>query len=99
MIVRPDMRQFRLLDILIEFKYVSLSDAGLTGEKVQKESVELLQAIPSVKEKFFEAATSLARYRDVLIKKYDNGERLRCFSVAALGFERLVWEEQKGEVN
>ena len=32
MIVRPDMRQYRILDILIEFKFVSLKVAGVDGK-------------------------------------------------------------------
>ena len=35
MIIRPDMRRFKILDILLEFKFVSLKDAGLTGGKGQ----------------------------------------------------------------
>lgn len=33
--LRPEMRQYQLLDILIEFEYVSLSDAGMTGEQAR----------------------------------------------------------------
>jgi hypothetical protein len=33
MIIRPDMRRFKIFDVLIEFKYVSLKDAVLTGQK------------------------------------------------------------------
>jgi len=33
MIIRPDMRKYKLFDILIEFKYVRLSDAEVTGTK------------------------------------------------------------------
>ena len=32
LIVRPDMHQYQVLDILIEFKFVSLKEAGLDGK-------------------------------------------------------------------
>ncbi|MGD9975894.1 MAG: hypothetical protein AB7S77_22790 [Desulfatirhabdiaceae bacterium] len=32
MIIRPDMRRFTILDVLIEFKYVTLADAGLSRQ-------------------------------------------------------------------
>lgn len=35
----------------------------------------------------------LRRYRDVLVAKYQEPERLRCLAVVAIGFERVVWEE------
>ena len=43
MIVRPDYRKFDIIDILIEFKYISLTDAKLTSGKA-KESGSLAQA-------------------------------------------------------
>jgi len=36
MIVRPDMRQYQVLDILIEFKFVLLKEIELDGESVRK---------------------------------------------------------------
>ena len=36
MIVRPDMREYRILDILIEFKFVSLKEAGVKGKSLEK---------------------------------------------------------------
>ncbi len=35
MIVRPEMRRFQLLDMLIEFKYLSLSDVNLSGAEIR----------------------------------------------------------------
>jgi hypothetical protein len=93
MILRPDARQSQLLDILIEFKFVSLSDAGLTAEKAQSLSIEELKAIPLVKEKLSQSRTQLADYREILEKKYGESLRLHCYGVASVGFERLVWEE------
>ena len=48
LIVRPDMRQYQLLDHLLEFKYVSLKDLGLSGEQVLEQSREELAALPAI---------------------------------------------------
>ncbi len=55
MIIRPDMRKFQIYDVLLEFKYVKLKDAGLTGDEAKKLSVEKLQKIPAMIKKMEEA--------------------------------------------
>ena len=95
MIVRPDMRKYQLLDILIEFKYVSLPDAGLTGQTAKQMTPDELKAIPVVKEKLSEATSKLSQYREVLINKYSDEMRLHSYSVVSVGFDRLVWDEVK----
>lgn len=56
LIVRPDKRQHeQLLDILIEFKYVSLKDAGLSGEQVREKTATELENLAEVKKKHVEA--------------------------------------------
>jgi hypothetical protein len=93
MIVRPNMRKFHLLDILIEFKYVSLKDAGLSGEQVKMLSFDELKALKPVQEKLLKTKIQLARYRKILEDKYGENLRLHCYGVVSVGFERLVWEE------
>ncbi|MDL1985609.1 MAG: ATP-binding protein [Deltaproteobacteria bacterium] len=90
MIIRPDMRRFKILDILIEFKYVSLKQSGLTGKKVRKLSIKELQAIPVMRAKMEEAKKQVEQYGNALEQKYDN-LRLKRFAVVSLGFERLLW--------
>jgi hypothetical protein len=92
MIVRPDKLQHQLLDILIEFKYISLTDAKLTGEKAKEMSIDELKAIPIVNEKFSEAKTKVKQYSEILNQKYGDLLRLRSFSVVSIGFDRVVWE-------
>jgi hypothetical protein len=94
MIVRPDMRKYALLDVLIEFKYVSLGDAGVTGEQARNLSVEELQALPPMAEKMEEAREQAIRYGAELETKHGN-LRLKTFAVVSLGFERL-WAEAVG---
>lgn len=95
MIVRPDMRQFELLDVLIEFKYVSLPDAGSSGDELRQMSREEVTAIPAVKTTLHDARTKLEDYRKTLQSVYDNTLRLHVFCVVAVGYDRLVWEELK----
>ncbi len=93
MIVRPDMRRYQLLDILIEFKYIGLKELGLSGDEVKQMSCSDLEALPPVQQKFAESKTKLDGYRQVLEAKYGDKLRLHNYSVVALGFDRLAWEE------
>lgn len=91
MIIRPDMRKFELLDVLIEFKYVKLSEAGMTGENARKLTPAELQEIPAMKKEMAAAREQAKRYGRDLMKKHGN-LRLKSFAVVSLGFERL-WAE------
>jgi hypothetical protein len=92
MIIRPDMRRFNLFDILIEFKFVKLKDAGLNGEQARKLSREQLRNIPEMKSVMKDAAAQVRDYGDILERKY-NDLRLKRYAVVSLGFDRLWWEE------
>ena len=91
MIIRPDMRRFKILDILIEFKYVSLKQVGLTGEKARKLNIEELRSIPAMQTKMKEAKNQARKYGDALERKYDN-LRLKRYGNVSLGFERVYRE-------
>ncbi len=91
LIVRPDMRQYRVLDILIEFKFVSLKEAGLDGKTLETMDREALGTLPVVQAKRREAEEGLAHYREKLECKFPDVLRLHSFSVVAVGFERLVF--------
>ena len=93
MIVRPDMRQYQLLDILIEFKYAGLQELGLTGDEARRTARQELAALPPVAQKLAESQHKLRGYRDTLRAAYGSALRLRTYSVVAAGFERLVWQE------
>ena len=43
--MRPNMRQYALLDMVMEFKYLALADLNLTGEQVRAQSREESRAI------------------------------------------------------
>ncbi|MEA3415054.1 MAG: AAA family ATPase [Thermodesulfobacteriota bacterium] len=96
MIIRPDTRRFKIFDILIEFKYVSLKQVGLTGEKARNLNIEELQAIPAMQTKMKEAKNQARKYGDALERKYNN-LRLKRYAVVSLGFERVYWETVIGK--
>jgi hypothetical protein len=95
LIVRPDMRSYELRDIVLEFKYVSLAEAGLPAEKAKNMSREELSTIPIVKQKLLASSIQLDLYRDSLEKKYSHQLQLNSYSIIAIGFERLLWKENK----
>jgi len=92
MIIRPDMRKFNVFDILIEFKFVSLKQANLTGKKAKELRLDDLRKISSMRTNMKDAKKQLAFYGDKLEGKYKD-LRLRRYGVVSLGFERLLWEE------
>ncbi|MBN1874611.1 MAG: AAA family ATPase [Anaerolineae bacterium] len=93
MIVRPDMRQYQLLDVLIEFKYVALGKHNLRGEQVRALADDALRELAVVQEAFTAARVQLTAYRQTLQGKYGAALDLRTYAVVAVGFDRLVWEE------
>jgi len=93
LIVRPDKRQFQLLDFLFEFKYIGLQDNKLTGAKVKAMTDVELKNLAPVKRKLAEAGAKLKEYRQRLESVYGDKLRLRCYSVVSVGFDRLVWTE------
>ncbi len=90
LIVRPDMRRFQALDLLLEFKYLGLKELGLSGDQVRTQSREHLAGLPAVASKLDEAAVQAAAYGATLRARHGLSD-LRAFAVVALGVERLVW--------
>ncbi len=89
--VRPDMRQYALLDHLLEFKTISLKEAGLSSAELAATPREALRTLPVVTEKLREAEHQLTAYRKVLERTYGATLKLRTHAVACIGLERLVW--------
>ncbi|WP_141699350.1 hypothetical protein [Candidatus Thiosymbion oneisti] len=46
MVVRPDMREYQLLDHLLELIYIPLKELGLSNREVRLKSREELRALP-----------------------------------------------------
>ncbi|WP_045212831.1 AAA family ATPase [Desulfonatronovibrio magnus] len=92
MIIRPDARQYKILDILVEFKFVSLKDAGTGGEEVRTMDREKLESMKLMQQAMAEAREQVRRNMESLSRKHDH-LRLRGYAVVSLGFERIWWEE------
>lgn len=93
MIIRPEQRQYALLDFILEFKYLKLSKVELTGEEARKISLEEIKAKEPVKQQLAEAKKQLQDYQTRLKSKYGESLRLQLISVVAVGFERLIWQK------
>ncbi len=91
LIVRTDRRTTRALDLLLEFKYVSLQDMKLTGEQVKAQSMAELAALAAVKAQLAAAAAQARRYGAALQERYGLTD-LRLFAVVGIGLERVVWQ-------
>ena len=91
MIIRSDKRHLQIFDVLIEFKYVSLKDAGLTGTSAQNMDQTELDQLPCIQNSMSEAIHQANLYAAALNQKYAE-LRLKTFAVVALGFDRLSWK-------
>jgi hypothetical protein len=90
LIVRPDMRTYQALDLLLEFKYLSLKELNLTAQQLQSLTPEQLVQLPLVTAKLTEAKIQAEEYTKELVGYYQL-KQLNAFAVVALGFERVVW--------
>ena len=92
MIIRPDKRHLKIFDILIEFKYVKLSKAKLSGRQAKKLTKKGLKELPCIKNAMDEAKKQAKTYSKKLNSKYKK-LNLKAFAVVCLGFERVCWEK------
>lgn len=90
MIIRPDMRKYTILDILIEFKFVSLKQAGVSAEQARKLGHQELEVLPEMAQALEQAKEQARDYAHVLRARHQD-LRLRVYAVVSLGFERLCW--------
>ncbi|MCP5159130.1 MAG: AAA family ATPase [Gammaproteobacteria bacterium] len=94
--VRPDMRQYALLDHLLEFKAVGLKAVGLTGAELAARTQEQLRTLPAVADTLREAEAQLARYRSAL-EATGGPLKLQTHAVVCIGLERLVFADRRLE--
>ena len=90
MIIRPDMRHGKIFDVLIEFKFLSLKQLGLSGETILSMSPDESHALPLVRQAMDEGRAQVMDYGHRLADRYRN-LRLKKFVVTALGFERICF--------
>ncbi len=91
MIIRPDKRYGKVFDVLIEFKFVKLKDAGTSADKARKLSENELMLIPEIADQITDGAKQVQVDGKKLEEKYGN-LRLQKFVVTALGFERVCFK-------
>jgi len=96
MILRPDMRQYQLLDHLLEFKTVSAKELGLNAEQLAQTPDETLAAHPKVQANIGEARLQLDRYAVALQEKYGARLKLQTHAVVCIDLARLVWTSSAG---
>jgi len=92
MIIRPDKRYGKVFDVLIEFKFVTLKNAGMTAEKAKGLSKKELMAIPEIEKALNDGENQVRAYGKKLEKRYKN-LRLKKFIVVSLGFERICFRK------
>ena len=91
LIVRTDRRMTKALDLLLEFKYVSLNDVNLNGAQVRERSLAELAALPAVTTALQAAGKQAQRYGAALSARYGLTD-LRLYAVIGVGLERVVWQ-------
>ncbi|MFN8489236.1 MAG: AAA family ATPase [Caldilineaceae bacterium] len=96
MLLRPEYRPYQLFDLLIEFKYVELSQVGLSAAEVRRKDKSELAALTAVQDAFRDARDALSAYRDTLQTKYGALLKLRVYAIVSLAFEQILWEEVEG---
>ena len=97
MIIRPDKRYGKVFDVLIEFKFVKLKDAGLSAEQAKKLSEVELCRIPEIAKQMDDGKKQVKDYGKKLEQRHGN-LRLKKFVVAALGFERVCFSSVEDEL-
>jgi hypothetical protein len=78
--------------VLIEFKYVTLAEAGVSGQQARELTAEALQALPPMQQAMAEAVRQAREYGRLLEERHGN-LRLRRYAVVSLGFER-IWAQE-----
>ena len=89
------MTQWLQIAGLIKFKYVKLKKVGVTAKQVKQLSDDELKAKEPIKDKLVESESQLKSYRQTLQSRYGNKLRLHCYSVVAVGYERIIHCEIK----
>jgi hypothetical protein len=91
LIVRPDRRQYALLDHVIEFKHLKVSDLpGIDSAALSAMPREELRARPEVARLLTDAQGQLASYRKTLEDIYGDKLKLRTHALVCIGLVRVV---------
>jgi len=91
LIVRPDCREFQLIDSLIEFKFIKTKDLKI--KNIKKMSDSSLFKLDCVKAKLMEAKTQAKKYSKELIDEFGDVLKLQTYAVISIGFDRLLYKK------
>ena len=91
-LIRPDKRYGKVFDVVIEFKFVKLKDAGISADDARKLSEDELVLIPEIANRITDGTKQVQEYGKKLDQKYGN-LRLQKFVVVTFGFERVCFKK------
>jgi len=91
----PELERRRADLTMIILKFVTLKDAGLSGEQALALNADELRSHRLMRQAMTEARGQVRRNMEILNRKYAD-LRLRGYAVVSLGFERIWWEEVGG---
>jgi hypothetical protein len=91
MIVRPDCRKYKLIDTLIEFKYIKPKALKLTN--IKKLSDTALFKHKLVQSKLKEARKQAKTYSSELIEEFGDLVKLQTYAIISIGFDRLLYKK------
>ena len=93
LLVRSENDYPNAFDIIFELKLVRRKKLGKKGSELRSMDEPTLRKLPAVRTALDKARAQLVRYREALIRQRGESVRPRCYSVVAVGLERLVGEE------
>ncbi len=90
LIVRPDKRMFKALDLVLEFKYLDLKTLSLSAEQLRELDNAALLQLTAVKKQLDAANHQAQDYMHSLQQQYPEA-KLHGLAVLGIGFERVLW--------
>jgi hypothetical protein len=91
MIVRPDYREYKLIDTLIEFKYIK--PKALKLKNIKKLSDTALFKHKLVQSKLKDAKKQAKTYSSELLEEFGGMVKLQTYAIIAIGFDRLLYHK------
>jgi hypothetical protein len=91
MIVRPDCRKYKLIDTLIEFKYIK--PKALKLKNINKLSDTALFKHKLVQSKLKDAKKQAKTYSSELLEEFGDMVKLQTYAIISIGFDRLLYHK------
>jgi len=91
MIVRPDCRKYKLIDTLIEFKYIK--PKALKLKNIKKLSDTALFNHKMVQSKLKDARKQAKTYSSELVEEFGELVKFQTYAIISIGFDRLLYKK------